>query len=137
MASRTFVSEAHSVAAARRFVHDLLERAGADDFPAVLLTSELAANVVEHACTDFDIVVTIDDTVVRVEIHDGVAVTEAFRDLIANPPFAVEATSLRGRGLLFLGSSATRFGLIDNGPDGKAIWFEIDRQPADRTTEGR
>lgn len=132
MASRTLVGETQSIGAARRFVHDFLDATGLDPFAATLLTSELATNVVEHACTDFDVVVTINDTVVRVEIHDGLAVSEAFRDLINNPPTEVEVTSPRGRGLLLLGTTAARFGLTDKGPSGKAIWFEIERNPADK-----
>ena len=127
MTSQTFVGEQVSVRAARRFVNDHLARHGIDASVATLLTSELASNVVQHACTDFDITVTVDKDIVRVEIHDGIAVSEAFRDLIDNPPLAVEATSVRGRGLLLVGATATRFGLTDKGPRGKALWFEIAR----------
>ena len=129
MALRRFVNDVSNVSAARRFVHDVLDDFGIDPDDATLLTSELASNVVQHACTDFDVVVTINDTTVRIEIHDGVAVTAAFRDLITNPPTEVDVISPDGRGLLLLGSSGIPFGLTDKGHDGKAIWFEIERQP--------
>lgn len=125
--SQTFRNDAQSVRAARRFVHDLLDEVGIDPETATLLTSELASNVVQHACTDFDLVVTIDDTTVHIEIHDGIAISEAFRDLITNPPTEVNVTSANGRGILLLGSSQVRFGLTDKGHGGKAVWFDIPR----------
>lgn len=133
MASRTFLGETRSIRAARQFVHEIVDGTGIDPLAATLLTSELATNVVKHACTDFDVVVTINDAVVRVEIHDGIAVSEAFRDVINNPPTEVKGTAPGGRGLLLLGATSTRFGLPDKGPEGKAIWFEIQRTPADRS----
>lgn len=127
MAGMTFGGEVASVRAARHFVRDLLDDAGIEPSTAMLLTSELTSNVVEHACTHFDVIVTINPTAVRIEIHDGLAVTEAFRDLVTNPPAMVAATAPQGRGLHLVGSSAARFGLNDKGPAGKAIWFELDR----------
>jgi anti-sigma regulatory factor (Ser/Thr protein kinase) len=118
-----------SVRAARRFVHDVLAEAGADSFTATLLTSELASNAVEHATTDFDVVVTIDDATVRVEIHDGAAISETFRELVRSPPSKVAGSSPRGRGLQLVATLAVRFGFLDKGAEGKAIWFELKRQP--------
>jgi anti-sigma regulatory factor (Ser/Thr protein kinase) len=127
----TFVGEATSVRAAREEVADALRVAGVESSGwALLLTSELVANAVEHAGTDFDVVVEIDDEVVRVEIHDGVAVAEALRDFIESPPVKADPTSPRGRGLFLIRSTAVRFGLVDKGADGKAIWFELHRQDA-------
>ncbi len=59
------------------------------------------------------------------EIHDGMAVSEAFRDFIEHPPAAVEATATGGRGIMLVGVTALRFGLQDKGPDGKAVWLEL------------
>jgi len=127
----TYVAEATSVRAARQQVADALQAAHVESSGmAVLLTSELVSNAVEHAGTDFDVVVAVDDQVVRVEIHDGAAVSEALRDLIASPPVNADPSAPRGRGLFMVGSTAVRFGLIDKGEDGKAVWFELHREDA-------
>jgi anti-sigma regulatory factor (Ser/Thr protein kinase) len=127
----TFAAEAHNVRAARHEVEADLRMAGVESSGlAVLLTSELVSNAVEHAGTDFDVIVQVDDHVVRIEIHDGAAVGEALRDLIASPPVNVDPTAPRGRGLFMVGSSAVRFGLIDKGESGKAVWFELRREDA-------
>lgn len=131
MARYSFDGAVHSAKAARREVADALQVAGVQSTgQAVLLTSELVANAIEHAGTDFDVVVEIDDLRVRIEIHDGAAVGEAFRDLMKAPPVAVDPSSPRGRGLALVGLSAAQFGLIDNGAEGKAVWFEMRRQDA-------
>lgn len=131
MASMTFDGKSlASVRSARQFVQGKLDAAGLPWFPAVLLTSELASNVVFHACTDFDVVITIDDLVTRIELHDGLAVTEAFKDLVGRSPSSVEVTTVDGRGLLLVGSMATQFGLIDKGSAGKAMWFEVEHHGA-------
>ena len=129
MAAKTFVCGTQSIRDARQFVHDLLDGTGFDATAATLLTSELATNVVQYARTDFDVVVTISDGVARVEIHDGLTVSDRFRDLVNNPPREVAVSSLRGRGLLLMRATAARFGLIDKGPTGKAIWFETAQPP--------
>ncbi|MBI5087751.1 MAG: ATP-binding protein [Actinobacteria bacterium] len=127
MSSRTFIGEPSCVGLARRFVRETLEAAGqsAACDAALLLTSELATNVVRHAGTSFEIVVEVDDTV-RVEIHDGLAVTQAFRDLVEHPPAEVEPTAVGGRGIMLVDKTALRFGLRDKGAGGKAVWFELE-----------
>lgn len=78
-------AEARNTAVARRFVFDALREVAVDGALAALLVSELVSNVIRHAATTFEVVVTIEDSV-RVEVRDGAAITEAFRDLVANPP---------------------------------------------------
>ena len=131
MGRYAFVGEAHSVGAARREVAAALRVANVQSSGvAELLTSELVANAVEHAGTDFEVVVEINDLGVRIEIHDGAAVEEALRDPISTPQDPVDPSSLRRRGLFLVGSTAVRFGLIDKGCDGKAVWFELHRHDA-------
>ncbi|HRE00156.1 MAG TPA: ATP-binding protein [Ilumatobacteraceae bacterium] len=127
MTSRTFLGELACVAAARRFVRDTLQGEGQDAAcdAAVLMVSELATNVVLHAGTSFEIVLDVSNGLIRVEIHDGMAVSHAFRDLIENPPTVVEPVAAGGRGIMLIGLTALRFGLQDNGPEGKAVWFEL------------
>jgi len=121
------VGELSCVAQARLFVRQTLEAANQSPAcdVAILLTSELATNVVLHAGTSFEIVVDVNHEVIRVEIHDGMAVSEAFRDFIEHPPAAVEPTAIGGRGIMLVSQIALRFGLQDRGPDGKAVWFEL------------
>ena len=91
----------------------------------LLLTSELVSNVVQHAHTAFELVIDITERIIRVEIHDRAAVTDAFRALVNSPPTAVDVTSVSGRGLGLVRSTAINCGLIDKGICGKAVWFEL------------
>jgi anti-sigma regulatory factor (Ser/Thr protein kinase) len=118
--------EAASVAAARRSVaaelrHEPPEVAHA----AVLMASELVANVVRHAETEVTLVVDAGPPV-RVEVHDGVAATDAFREAMAAEPAPVEPHATGGRGLWIVKTLASRIGLRDLPDGGKAVWFELD-----------
>jgi anti-sigma regulatory factor (Ser/Thr protein kinase) len=115
-----------SVGIARRFVASFLETRDVEPAPAVLLVSELASNVVEHASTPFEVVVSIEGGVVRVEFHDGQAVTVAFRTLVESQQPMVGIDATRGRGITLVRSAAARFGLVDKGTQGKMLWFELD-----------
>jgi anti-sigma regulatory factor (Ser/Thr protein kinase) len=120
-------AELASVGFARRFVFSILVHRLSDPSVAVLLTSELVTNVVRHAQTDFTVAVT-SDLGVRVEVHDGMAATDAFREILARPPTDVPAESPGGRGLGLVRALASRIGL-DDAPgtsDGKIVWFELD-----------
>ena len=117
-------AEARNTAVARRFVFDALREVAVDGALAALLVSELVSNVIRHAATTFEVVVTIEDSV-RVEVRDGAAITEAFRDLVANPPRRVAPSASSGRGLMLISTLASRFGLEDRGAHGKSVWFEL------------
>ena len=58
-------------------------------------------------------------------MHDDVAVTTAFRQLVTKPPTIVDAASISGRSLGLIHTTAIDVGLIDKGDNGKAVWFEI------------
>ena len=113
-----------AIGIARRFVERSLAGVGVDDEVALLLVSELATEVVKHAGTDFDVLVDI-GPVVRVEVRDGAAVTDAFRQLLRGPPGHVDASALGGRGWMLVSTLASNFGLTDHGAAGKALWFEL------------
>jgi anti-sigma regulatory factor (Ser/Thr protein kinase) len=83
---------------------------------AVLLASELASNVVEHARIDYEIQVSVVNGRARVEVADGSAILPAIRDL--------SEYAERGRGLSFLATVADAWG-VDARTIGKAVWFEI------------
>jgi anti-sigma regulatory factor (Ser/Thr protein kinase) len=125
--SITLAPESGSIAAARRFVQSRLDAQALDHSVAVLLTSELVTNVVRHARTQLTLVLRL-ESAVRVEVHDGVAATRAFREILAEPPTAVPATSPGGRGLGLVSALASRFGLDDDPGawGGKVVWFELD-----------
>ena len=86
------------------------------------MTSELVANVVLHVRTDVTLKVW-QGPPVRVEVHNGEAATEAFRDLIRNSAIP-EPSSSSGRGLGLVRRLATRVGLNDDPDGGKVVWFE-------------
>ncbi len=119
--------EPRSIASARRFVQAQLTARHLEASVAVLLTSELVTNVVQHARTHLTLVVKVESNV-RVEVHDGTAATAAFREILARPPTEVPASSPGGRGLGLMSLLATRFGLDDEPGewDGKIVWFELD-----------
>ena len=61
---------------------------------------------------------------VRIEVHDGEAATEAFREIIqtAAPP---QLTMDTGRGMSIVHALAERIGLDDDPDGGKVVWFEV------------
>jgi hypothetical protein len=79
----TLPAHARSISEARSFVtravHDVVD----DADPVLLMASELVTNVVLHANTDVTVSVTRGPPV-RVEVRDGAAATDAFREL--SPP---------------------------------------------------
>jgi anti-sigma regulatory factor (Ser/Thr protein kinase) len=129
--SITLDADAKNTVVARRFVDDALAGVATDGHVAALLVSELVSNVIRHAATTFELVITVGDSV-RVEVRDGAAVTEAFRDLIANPPRRVNPGAASGRGLMLISTLASRFGLEDLGAHGKSVWFELPINPEPR-----
>jgi anti-sigma regulatory factor (Ser/Thr protein kinase) len=115
-----------SVAEARRFVRSNVPL-DVEVGVVVVAASGLVANVVEHASTDVNLTVEIEDDVVRVLVRDGAAATEAFRELISAPPSPVPSSSPRGRGLSIVKRLTSTVGLTDV-DDGKAVWFEVIRR---------
>lgn len=114
-----------SAGAARRFVRDVLHQwsapaqEGAAEEPVLLCTDELVTNAIVHVCSEIEVVVRLDDDVVRVEVHDQ----------SSRPPlrrFApLEAET--GRGLHLVEALSERWG-VDARAGGKAVWFEVQRR---------
>ena len=126
MESITLSAEPLSVGRVRCFVRSMLLDRDMEPFAAELLASELATNVVRHVQTDFTVVVAFEPCV-RVEIHDGLAASEDFREIVNNPP-EVPVDSAGGRGLRLVRRLSSRSGLQDEPGiwDGKIMWFELD-----------
>ena len=127
--SITLPADSTSIKRARNFV----ARAVADhvDDPAevLLMTSELVANVVGHVGSVVTITVR-NGPVVRVEVHNHQAATQAFRDLLDRSARPAD-TSPTGRGLGIVRSLASRFGLADDPGRGKVVWFEWEHPTCD------
>ncbi|HET9691423.1 MAG TPA: ATP-binding protein [Acidimicrobiales bacterium] len=118
MAAETFPPDPRSVGAVRRFVADAVRAAGADDpsvDDAVLVASEVATNVVDHARTPFEVDVHIDGGAALVAVRDGSAVGLAARDL--------RADAEDGRGLHIVGSLALDWGVESHRDGGKVVWW--------------
>ena len=119
LALMTYPPDSGAVRAARRFVEDQLVGAGlehlADD--AGLLTSELAANAVLHARTEFDVVMYQVGAGARVEVRDRSSVLPVFT--------APSATAMSGRGLILVQTLAAAWGSETSPVGGKYVWFEM------------
>ena len=115
--------ESTACAAGRRFVGEHLARwrvpAQVSD-EAVLLTSELIANALRHAPPPLCLQVSVDDSVVRVQVHDSDPVVP----VLIRPDF----TSRGSRGVWLIDTLATRWG-VQAQPPGKEVWFEISLTP--------
>jgi anti-sigma regulatory factor (Ser/Thr protein kinase) len=119
-AMETFPAEPGSVPEARHWVRRLIEDWHLDGrrHEIELLTTELSANAVLHARTDFEVAVRYDGEVVRVEVADRTPDPPRRRSAQWSPD------SLGGRGLAFVELLSTRSGVEPREP-GKAVWFEI------------
>ena len=128
MKSITLDSEPRSVGRARHFVAAAFVGRHIDPSVAELLTSELATNAVLYAKSEFTVRVGFEPCA-RVEVHDGLGATNAFREIITNPP-ELSIGSPGGRGLRLVGRLSSRFGLADDVgiSNGKMVWFELDAQ---------
>jgi anti-sigma regulatory factor (Ser/Thr protein kinase) len=91
----------------------------ADD--AALLVTELVSNAVVHACSEVEVSVLLRPGNVRVEVTDFSA-----RGAVKAKRAPEDAEE--GRGLTIVGTLASRWG-VNTVPDGKTVWFELDRAP--------
>jgi anti-sigma regulatory factor (Ser/Thr protein kinase) len=112
-----------SVREARRRTTDLLDRAPdvPDPTEAVLVVSELAANAVLHAGSQYTVVVEVEGDQVRIEVHDDVPADDEVRARVSGPLPVPEGPT--GRGLLIVRRLCDRVG-VDDLDGGKSIWCE-------------
>jgi anti-sigma regulatory factor (Ser/Thr protein kinase) len=123
--STTLPASTSSIGQARRFVAAQLSDDMDDTTDVLLMTSELVANVISHAHTDVTVTVHSGPPV-RVEVHDGLAATETFRDLLTAPHAMPAPSQEAGRGVAIVRALASRVGLDDDANGGKVVWFEIE-----------
>ncbi|MBG0826136.1 ATP-binding protein [Planomonospora sp. ID91781] len=121
---RRFAGLPDQIRQARRFV--ALAAAGrAATEQAVLMTSELATNAVQHTRSGadgfFEVSVYLRGAFLRVEVTDGgSALAPRVR------PLDPEAEQLPGgRGLAIVELCATRWGQSGDGGPGRVVWFEL------------
>lgn len=101
--------DASQVAVARRFVRATLTGWAADqyDWTAEALVSELATNAVIHARTDFRVVLTLDDTCLRLEVADDSPLPPVRRRF--------ESTATTGRGMRLVEDLSSSWSVVVDG----------------------
>lgn len=113
-----FPPDLDSARAARRFVLSVVGLDHGTEDDVELMVSELASNVILHACTPFTIRVDHDEAnqVLRVECHDRARTLPVLKN------YGLGAVT--GRGLQIIDHLADRWGVeVDH--DGKTVWFEL------------
>lgn len=124
-------------AAARAVVRSVLAEAHLDQLlnEALLLTTELSTNAVEHAGTELDIEVVADRTGLTVMVSDFASgPVDELTVGVRNDATEITEVAERGRGLLLVDHFASRWGTTYL-PSGKGVWFRLDRPdpPGDAT----
>lgn len=112
-------AEPDSPRLARWWLGDLLRRNHLehDLHDAVLLVSELATNAVTHARSAFEVVVSLADGRLRVEVTDADAGVPQVQ--------WVPAGATSGRGLLIVETLAQAWGVSPAEGGCKTVWFEL------------
>ncbi|HLH28180.1 MAG TPA: ATP-binding protein, partial [Acidimicrobiales bacterium] len=116
--TRRFPGELRAVPMARAFVREALE--GSDPelaAEALIVASELAANAVVHAGSEFAVTVAATDDRVCLSVADSGGGRPSRR--------TSEATDEAGRGLQLVDALASRWG-VASGWLGKVVWAEVD-----------
>lgn len=120
-------------ATARAVVRSVLAEAHLDELlnEALLLTTELSTNAVEHARTDLDIEVVADRVGLTVMVSDYAAgPVDELTVGARNDSADITEVAERGRGLLLVDHFASRWGTTYL-PSGKGVWFRLDRPNVD------
>ena len=119
--SNRLVVPAGRPADARRVVHEVLHDVSEETLEiAELLTSELVTNALMHGAGDRSLVVEVDKSSIRVEVHDD----DPTVDL---RPLGVERDRPHGRGLFIVDALASSWG-VQPRRKGKAVWFQLQLQ---------
>ena len=124
--TRKFRCLPEAVTAARLYVRDLLSGQPLEVVQAAeLLTSELAANSVRHACSEFEVAIDSRDPI-RIEVSDNCT----GRPRVLNPP----PRTPTGRGLQIVERTADAWGIRPRA-DGKTVWFTLSPVRAQRSVQ--
>ena len=118
----TFAKGSGAPRAARRFVVETLlewgHKGSLDD--VALVVSELAANAVLHAHSDFTVAVSSRGDRVRIAVSDSSSAGPVLQRSVA-------MTAASGRGVALVAALAQDWGCDPNGEDGKIVWAEFRR----------
>ena len=109
--------EPESAGLARAVVESACRRWGVDDeacADALLVVTELVANVVDHAGTRCELTVDVDGGGVGIEVRD-------FYRCAPPRPLPVDPRAPRGRGLQVVAALSIRWGVAEF-DDGKTVW---------------
>ncbi len=113
--------------AARHFVRETLSGQSEEVVDAVeLMVCELATNCVQHAQTDFEVVIHHQHGEIRVEVSDAGRGRPTLRS-----PTSQECS---GRGLRIVEALSTAWGVVP-GDDGTRVWFTISSRTGVRARE--
>ncbi|MFI7076468.1 SpoIIE family protein phosphatase [Micromonospora sp. NPDC049903] len=121
-------------AAARAVVRSVLAEANLDELlnEALLLTTELSTNAVEHARTELDIEVSADSSGLTVTVSDFASgPVDELTVGVRNVATDITEVAERGRGLLLVDHFASRWGTTYL-PSGKGVWFRLERDGPQR-----
>ncbi|WBB78012.1 SpoIIE family protein phosphatase [Micromonospora sp. WMMD882] len=116
-------------ATARAVVRSVLAEAHLEELlnEALLLTTELSTNAVEHARTDLDVEVVADRLGLSVMVSDYAAgPVDELTVGVRNDSADIAEVAERGRGLLLVDHFASCWGTTYL-PSGKGVWFRLDR----------
>jgi anti-sigma regulatory factor (Ser/Thr protein kinase) len=118
--NREFVASPVAPSNVRTWVRDVLRgwvltASTVDD--AVLMTSELATNAVEHAHSAFDVTVTRQADAIRVAVADDSQQLPSLRDRAAD--------AQGGRGMAIVDALSSEWGAESIPGDGKVVWFAM------------
>jgi anti-sigma regulatory factor (Ser/Thr protein kinase) len=114
-----------AAAEARGFLRAALKTWALDGFGEVteLLATELVTNAVIHVGEDPIVLrVRADAERLRVEVHDRSTAEPVIR--------RGDDTTVGGRGVRIVDALATEWGTLQEPPDGKSVWFELDVETA-------
>lgn len=119
--ARTFAFSGDAPAAARHFAVDAVSGWGAGDLAddLALVVTELAANAIVHARSEFTVILSARGDLVRVSVRDTSPL-----------PAAVGAAALAPaplHGLWAVNAMASRWGVEPLGRAGKTVWVELRR----------
>ncbi|BCL15159.1 SpoIIE family protein phosphatase [Micromonospora sagamiensis] len=131
-------------ATARAVVRSVLAEARLEELlnEALLLTTELSTNAVEHARTELDIEVVADQVGLSVMVSDyAPGPVDELTVGVRNDSADIAEVAERGRGLLLVDHFASCWGTTYL-PSGKGVWFRLDRPDGtpprrDALAEGR
>jgi anti-sigma regulatory factor (Ser/Thr protein kinase) len=117
---RRFRREVPEIPRSRRFVVEVLERAGRDVNDAVLLVaSELVTNAVRHGNGDVELRIDIADENVRLEVLDDGHVK------VTAPRNVPSPTAVGGRGLHLVREVSKRWGSGFDAAGRTMVWAEV------------